>query len=372
MPSATQSVIDALSVALGRPVLLDDDALVPLAYSRQWQVDAVRSESILGRGASPTVREALLAQGIAAARDVVRTAPDSSLGMERRACLPVRDNGHVAGYIWVLDPQDELTDADLEHVRRAAAEIAALLATARRRTMADEAALAEALRSPDRAVREQGAASARARRLLMDERAILCLLAGADPLAGARRAARRLSAGHAVAASAPEGAVVIAGCGDPVLRTLADEDVGAWVREVAGVDVAIGQSAATAVTSLDEAARQAGIALRVARSSARDVAVAAWPALGADRLVAQLPAVALRDLPERLASVLREEPTLVETLTAFLDAGGDVKATATALSLHRSGVYYRLARIEQVAGLDLARGDDRLLAHLAIRARQMS
>lgn len=111
------------------------------------------------------------------------------------------------------------------------------------------------------------------------------------------------------------------------------------------------------------------MALRVARS--RTPAVAAWSALGADRLVAQLPAAAMADVPAPLADLVRGDPALVETLAAFLDAGGDVKATAAALSLHRSGLYYRLQRVEELTGLDLSRGDDRLLAHLAIRARRM-
>jgi DNA-binding PucR family transcriptional regulator len=165
---------------------------------------------------------------------------------------------------------------------------------------------------------------------------------------------------------------LVASLGDPVLRTLGESEVGAWLREVSGADVAVGESAATTLKALDDAYRQAALALRVARARKREAPVAAWPELGADRLVAQLPAGALGDLPEGLAHLLREEPGLVETLSAFLEAGGEIKATAAALSLHRSGLYYRLRRIEELSGLDLSRGDDRLLAHLAIRTEQMS
>jgi DNA-binding PucR family transcriptional regulator len=35
--------------------------------------------------------------------------------------------------------------------------------------------------------------------------------------------------------------------------------------------------------------------------------------------------------------------------------------------VHRATLYRRLARVEELAGLDLARGDDRLHAHLAVR-----
>jgi DNA-binding PucR family transcriptional regulator len=136
--------------------------------------------------------------------------------------------------------------------------------------------------------------------------------------------------------------------------------------------VVVGQSAAAELTGLDQAFRQASLALRVADARPGGDPVAAWSSMRADRLVAQLPRSALADLPEGLQRLLRDEPELVATLSAYLEAGGDIKATAAALSLHRSGLYYRLRRIEEIGDLDLGSGDDRLLAHLAIRAEQMS
>jgi len=45
-----QDVVDRLSARLGRPVLIDDAELRPLAYSRQTgSLDAVRTVSILER-----------------------------------------------------------------------------------------------------------------------------------------------------------------------------------------------------------------------------------------------------------------------------------------------------------------------------------
>jgi hypothetical protein len=47
---------------------------------------------------------------------------------------------------------------------------------------------------------------------------------------------------------------------------------------------------------------------------------------------------------------------LVETLEAYLDRAGDVKATAEALNLHRATLYYRLQRIEEITGARLRSG----------------
>jgi hypothetical protein len=371
---SAQALIDALSLALKRSVLLDDPSLVPLAYSRQWDVDEVRSTSILSRGPSPAVREALLAQGIAEATDAVHTAADPALGMEARVCVPVREGKEAIAYIWLLDPERDLSEAELERVRRSARELAPLLASVTRRPITDQAELLEGLRSSRQAERERAAEEARARHLLSEEQVVLCLLAalepGADPLASVRQAARRLSVGHALAASTAEGAALLASLGDPVLRALPEAEIATWLLAVGRPGIAVGQSAPAALTTLAEASREAELALRVARS--RQPRAAAWSALGADRLIAQLPAGARRDIPEPLARLLADEPTLAATLAAFLDAGGDIKATAAALSLHRSGLYYRLHRIEEISGLDLSDGDHRLLAHLAIRAERMA
>ena len=54
-----------MSLSLGRPVLIDDAELRPLAYSTQFgELDAVRTASILGRLAPDDARVALFAEGI--------------------------------------------------------------------------------------------------------------------------------------------------------------------------------------------------------------------------------------------------------------------------------------------------------------------
>ena len=59
------------------------------------------------------------------------------------------------------------------------------------------------------------------------------------------------------------------------------------------------------------------------------------------------------------------------TLETYLDHAGDVKSTAAELWLHRTSLYYRLRRIEEVAGVDLNRGEDRLLCHVALRLARL-
>ncbi|MYX40982.1 PucR family transcriptional regulator, partial [Streptomyces sp. SID89] len=58
---------------------------------------------------------------------------------------------------------------------------------------------------------------------------------------------------------------------------------------------------------------------------------------------------------------------LLRTLAAFLDAGCDVPAAARRLVVHPNTLRYRLGRVRERYGIDLADPDTRLLVALAAR-----
>lgn len=57
----------------------------------------------------------------------------------------------------------------------------------------------------------------------------------------------------------------------------------------------------------------------------------------------------------------------LDTLHAYLDRNCDLAETSRALLVHRNTVKYRLERIRAIAGIDLDRPDDRLMAELQVR-----
>ena len=65
------------------------------------------------------------------------------------------------------------------------------------------------------------------------------------------------------------------------------------------------------------------------------------------------------------------EPALAATAEAYLDTAGSVARTSAALGIHRQTLYYRLARITALTGLDLADGDTRLLVHASLRRARL-
>jgi sugar diacid utilization regulator len=125
------------------------------------------------------------------------------------------------------------------------------------------------------------------------------------------------------------------------------------------------------LSELPTARRQADIAL----STVGARGVACWAGLSADAVLAQFPHQAWADalLPEGAARLLADPAAsaLLPTLGTFLDFAGDVRRTAAELRVHRTTLYYRLSRIEQISGLSLRDGRDRLLMHLALRLHQL-
>nr|WP_260618263.1 helix-turn-helix domain-containing protein [Streptomyces sp. WAC07149] len=63
----------------------------------------------------------------------------------------------------------------------------------------------------------------------------------------------------------------------------------------------------------------------------------------------------------------RHHAALVETLTRYFDCGGNYDETAESLAIHRSTLRYRLKRIRDISGNDLANVEDRLNLQVATR-----
>ncbi|WP_285631999.1 helix-turn-helix domain-containing protein [Lentzea sp. NBRC 102530] len=59
---------------------------------------------------------------------------------------------------------------------------------------------------------------------------------------------------------------------------------------------------------------------------------------------------------------------MVRTLSHFLECGGSYDRTASALTIHRSTLRYRLSRMREISGFDLGDVETRLNVHVAARA----
>ncbi|MFJ7590010.1 PucR family transcriptional regulator [Streptomyces sp. NPDC097617] len=393
-----QDLVDEISALLGAPATLENRDFRLIAFGAHDSdddaaMDPVRTRSILTRQSTADVRSWFEGFGIARATGPVRipAAPDAGV-FRGRICLPVRYRGIVQGYVWLLDQEPGLPGpgpAALDAAMEVAQRIGVLLAeeakagadlsreflavlTAGRGWQQDMAvsalrvALGPGGDGPHAAVcvtpwpgEAPASVPGAAAVCVVPQRigagpgaepageaalAVLLRLRSTDALTPALAAVTRLLPRAAdPAGGAATGPRVTAGVADPV-RGLADLPA-AWEQAVAAARAAVAQP--------------------------RLGPVAQWSTIGPYRLLASLATDPVDDPAARtlLTPAHRE---LARTAEVFLDCAGQAGRAAAALGIHRQTLYYRLGRVEQLTGLDLNEGEDRLLLHMALKASRLA
>ncbi|MFI0730068.1 PucR family transcriptional regulator [Streptomyces sp. NPDC021225] len=425
-----QQLVDEISAALGAPATLENRDFGLIAFGAQDggrdldesdeadgadepALDPVRTRSILRRRSTAAVRAWFEGFGIARAQAPLRIPPDPGAGVFMgRICLPVRHRGVVHGYVWLLD-DGHLSDLELggpagppdprlARAMETAARIGVLLAAEARadeelgRMLRDlltgepggrdtaRTALRAALRgaadgplalvavTPWAPGDGADAADYRSARLPSPPGvAAVCVLAGAGPAVPAGPMASLAALVRLRASTALDPARTAA---EHLLRS----------PEAAAPAAAPGSGAGTGrgggfagvseprrgLDDLPAAWPEALAAARAARADPRLGPVAEWSAIGPYRLLAALPAQAGPD-PAVRALLEPSHAELARTTEAFLDCAGQASRTAQALGIHRQTLYYRLSRVEQLTGLDLDAGEDRLLLHMALKSARL-
>ena len=365
-----QELIDEVCALLDAPATLEGRDFRLIAFGAHDSeddrvLDPVRTRSILRRGSTAAVRAWFEGFGITTARAPVRIPPEPSAGVRTgRLCLPVRHGGVVHGYIWLLDDGAlALDDPRLAEAMAVARRAGALLAEEAR----VGARLGELLRA---LLTGHGEEAAEAGDELADalgsaNEGPLALLAvapweGAHDLPGTPPGALALTA---LPGQRAGGGWALAALVRPAAARSVARRLGAGADE----GPAAGLSAPRqGVAELPAAWPEALGAARAAGASDRFGALAEWSAIGPYRLLAALPPRLPPD-PAVVPLLRPEHRELAHTAEAFLDHAGQATRTAEALGIHRQTLYYRISRIEQLTGLDLNDGEDRLLLHLALK-----
>ncbi|MEV0380823.1 helix-turn-helix domain-containing protein [Nonomuraea sp. NPDC050643] len=369
-----QRIVDELAARLDRPLLLEDHVQRVVAYSEQsGAMDDIRRDSILRRHTAPEVRRWLRAAGIHEATGPLRTEGAPHLGLLPRVCVPVRHSDGLLGFLWFIDADPPMSGA---HVGEAAAATPAVAV----------ALFHESLASGLASHRELEAVTG----LLLGERdaATQLIEAGAFPQAqpvtvqvarprtaeptdalrlaleqGLLALRRRLSGHHPLHLVRYDHAVLLT-AGPPVPA----DDLHAAMPVPVVVGVGRSRPAlAEAAGSYQEARHAAEVTARVPGLGR----TAEWARLGVYRMLTQLPDQELHPGLERLLADAQYLP-LLETLETYLDLAGSAVATSRALRLHRTSLYYRLQRVEELARTDLKDGGERLALHLSLKLARLS
>ncbi|WP_369233085.1 PucR family transcriptional regulator [Streptomyces sp. R21] len=381
-----QELVDEISTLLGAPATLENRDFELIAFGAydsdrdfdEASLDPVRTRSILTRRSTSAVRTWFEGFGIARATGPVRIPPTPEAGVYRgRICLPVRHRGVVLGYVWLLDDDPGPSDEQLTAAMEVASRIGALLAD----EVQAGADLTRELRAVLTAERgwQRDMAVAELRTALGARgdglHTVVCVAPwpSADP---DDAPSVRTVPGATALCTVPWGA---AGQSLALLVRLRATDVltpaltaaSRLLERTGGPGAAAGIAVPRGgLTELGAAWQEASAAARAVLAEPRLGPVAEWASIGPFRLLTALPPEAAHDPAVRtLLSPAHRE--LARTTEVFLDCAGQAGRTAAELGIHRQTLYYRLSRVEQLTGLDLDDGEDRLLLHMALKGARL-
>jgi hypothetical protein len=408
------AVANAVGALLDAPVTIEDRSSRVLAFSgRQDEADSSRVETIIGRQVPEKYAKALTELGVFRQlyrehRPVVVNPAD--LGVDsvskQRVAIAVRAGDEVLGSIWAA------MDGEVTPERSAVLQDSAKLVALHMLRVRAGADVQRRLRTDLVSTALEGGVGARdaLSRLGLAGKQVIVLAAAlrAESPGGVQRSADQPAAlfpgetgGQTgalervadalslhLAASVPGSAVAVVGgiayglltvgsgthASGPEERAarLAEEfceRVGSRLPLVVGVG-----SAGDDVRGVSESRATATRVLRVLREGHAVRRVARLPDVHAQSLLLELRDLAavrgerpVGPVARLLAYDEQNDSDLAVTLEAWLDSLGDVRAAATTLFIHPNTLRYRLRRLEEVSGLDLADPDQRFAAMLQLR-----
>lgn len=389
-----QKIIDDLAEGLQRSVVIDDPGVRLLYASQHYgDEDEVRTHAMLQRRASSAAIGHVLAQGVSGWTTPGVIPPNAEIGMHARVCYPIRWRGELIALLLVVDAEGSITTTELSSISAAGDLLAPLLAAERQsdndtKSEAEQVAVGDLL-SDSALVRLAALRTLTGSRDLhafervrvvrleaqrgegaTDSHVAAALRFGLDS-----RSSELVRVPSLITVTGHAGTAILGSVGAPVSEDQASslaEKLVARVHEVAAERFVCSAGIGSEVEGLERAwvsNDQAVLACRaIAPGSER---IRSWAALGPMAILLHLPAehLPIEALPAEMQRVLAadKDGRLLETLRAFLENGGAIPATASALHVHRTTLYYRLDRLRELAEVDLDDGNNRLALHMSLK-----
>lgn len=384
------------AILTGGIVSIEDMANRVLAYSRSTntdEVDDLRRLSILGWEGPEAYLSRLREWGVfsrlRASDEVVNIDSHPELGIRRRLAVSIRSGERQLGIIWVQEGSTRLTEHS-EQALLGAARVAALHLVRRRRELSADLTLTRTLAAGllEGSTGPQPLASHLGLDMTRPAAVLGFSFGGAEatPPELARAEVSNLISVHSAARHRSALVTQV----DPRIYVLLPQlprsiDLGTlrgWGQEITDaarrhLGLSLRGSVGGIVPGLGEvpdSRREADRILDAMVSVGVATTVAALPDIQAEVLVSEVLALLsahpdMRDprLTALVAHDSRSQGQLAETVLAYLNAFGDVRAAAAELHVHPNTLRYRIRRAEELTGLDLSRPDQRLLAMLQLR-----
>ena len=362
-----KDLAETLARLVGQSISIENERFEALASANIAPVDEARRYTLSKGRTDPRLIEALQQRGVL---DLIRHTlrpvalpqmPEVGLEMER-ILAPVVVHGEIYGYMWIIADDRPLNDLDRVAIETGAT-IAALILLHQEAVQVAEASLKGGLLSqliqPDGSHETVLADQALRYGLDLTHAYRVLVIEAADRTSQKHLALYRQLNRRAAAQKWPAvvgqfaGQVVVIAQGDSQVQ-----EITSGILAEINSDIRLGVSAVHhGVRKVSEAHQQCLDALEIARRLRMPDRVARFEALGYLHALyrAGSESVALNPYVPCLRRLLREQQAdLFNTLEAYLDAGGNGVATAERLTIHRSTLNYRLARIAEICEVDLS------------------
>lgn len=381
------ALANAIAGFVGGAVTIEDHRSTVLAYSSTGDpIDEARRDTILGRQVPTEWQARLREDGVFRALwsndevlhvDYAETFPF----LRHRLVVAIRAGGEFLGSIWVAEGDQPFGTA-AEAALRESRHIAALHLI--RHRVGDD--LERRRRGEQlRAVLEGRAAPDLLGRMLhlpvTARAALFAFRPVADGPADIAVHAERLSNLVSIQCEAYRQTAVVTVLDGSVYVLVPDVESADGLRLASDIVYRAGDSARTRVRAavgstvplreLDTSRREADLVLRVLE--ARGLGTAHVDDLRSHVVLTQLrdatdldPSFKEGKVAQLVAHDAERNTAYVETLRAYLDAFGDVRAAAAALAVHPNTFRYRLRRLAEVVDLDVDDPVERLVAHLQL------
>lgn len=316
-----QVEVDNLARHYGQSVLIEDSEQRPIWWSTVGEVDAIREKTILYRHVDKPTAQVVDDFNLRNELSPVRTPAIESLEMWSRWCMPIRKGEDLFGFLWLLDPRNEIEESSLDMFIECASQAAQVmdeLGQLNQRQFTRDELIAKLLHSAD----EEVASELISLESLPNDAKVQVKIP-ADPKGWVYGNRFSIHAGQEVDDYASSGAPV-------------------------------------PLVDLKESVRRAKLTSQAVRAGAK-LEIESWDHLGAWRLI-----VGASDLtnpndihPAVQILIDANRPELLDTARVVLDNDGDVNVSAQLMFLHRTTLYYRIERISELIGVDL-RSDARI------------
>ncbi|MFE4517781.1 PucR family transcriptional regulator [Kitasatospora sp. NPDC056783] len=393
---AAQELIEELAQSLHRSVAVTDPAISGIRWSRHFDdADPARLHSVLQGRVDRDVARHVLDQDVTRWPRPGFLQGRDDLGLLPRYCVPLRERGHFLGLLTVITPDGALTPEATETIARATPAVAGQLYADHVLADAEETGRRQLLLSllgASPAAREDARHRLLEDALLPDApHAVVSVVEVAHSRSSAGQVTTALCAAleelrptrwadRAFAVTAHR--AVLLQLADRPLDQDALREQSRSVRQA--LSARLGPSAVPVIgigghhnglAGAHASHEQALVAVRAARRMPALRGTGSWEELGELSVLLQLPDHALNEtlIPRPLRALLDSGGghRLAQTLRCFLDHAGSTSRTAEALRIHRTSLHYRLRRIQEITGLDLDSGADRITLHLGLRIREL-